>query len=150
MNGVRKITRTDVFYRDDLGGNSDNKGDDNKQMKTTRTKKATKTTTTTKHGRPTTTSTSDDGDILGPILGGLLGGLRRQEILYTDTATTSYGLQQTENTICPESTVTPSLATATPTPTPTSTPSATVDIDGIVTADGVKETEVGFVGIFFR
>ena len=148
---MRKITRTDVFYRDDLGGNSDNKGDDNKkQVKTTRTKKATKTTTTMKHGRPTTTSTSDDGDILGPILGGLLGGLRRQEILDSDTATTSHDPQQAMNTICPEPTVTPSFATATPTPTPTSTPSATVDIDGIATADGVKETEVKFVGIFFR
>ncbi|KAF5318126.1 hypothetical protein D9619_012196 [Psilocybe cf. subviscida] len=149
VNGVRKISRTDVFYRDDLSDNSDNQDDNNKkQAKTTKTKRPGKTATTTKHSRPATTSTTD-GDILGPILGGLLGGLRRQEILEADTVTTSCDLQRGENTIFPGSAASLGIPTGTPTPTPTPTPSATADADGIVTADGVKETEVKFIGIFF-
>lgn len=143
VNGERRIARSDVFYRDDISGSDDTK----KNAKTT-TRKVKTTLTTKRHSKTatstTTTSKANDGDILGPILDGLLGSLRRrqQKVFKAETAMSMRELSQ-ESLVFPSPTAGPT--TAAPTPTHES-----IDLDGTVSAERVTETEVNFVGIFFR
>ncbi|KAJ3509201.1 hypothetical protein NLJ89_g5352 [Agrocybe chaxingu] len=149
VNGKTVIHRKDVFYREDIGGSGGGKDGNTTKPTSTPTK-------TTKHSKPTT-STSDDGGLLGPILGlvdGLFDGGRREEAevdnrelrprqqesvsVNKDAATTSGDPQ---STIGPSPQ--PTVAESQPTETGISDSS---DIFGIQSA---KPKEVKFAGIFF-
>lgn len=98
VNGERKISRSDVFYRGGLSGSSGTGAG-----KTTRA--PSKTTATRKGGgktestEPPTPTSTDDGGPLGPILGPIIGGLglraidtRMSEVLERDATVTGAGL----------------------------------------------------------
>ena len=142
VNGVKVINRNDVFYRDNLGTGGSGKA--RKPTKTRSTHRLTKATSK-KHTKSTSTS-SDDGGLLGPIFSVILGDIVRRDggesVAVNASATSTATRTCQKNILLPE----PTPSNPQPLPT-TATATVTNDSFGIQSA---KETEVKLVGIFFR
>ncbi|KAF8954971.1 hypothetical protein BDZ97DRAFT_361600 [Flammula alnicola] len=154
VNGERVIDRNDVFYREDLSSGS---GESD-----TKTTHAPTKTTSKKDEKPTSSST-DDGGLLGPILGGLLGdlGLRDGGLATHDIEAPSQKERDLEPSGSVTFTATPTAATNTDSQTATILPEPTISspqpttmtsttTDDSFGIESAKETEVKLVGIFFR